>query len=122
MWRGGQKQEAGVCGKQGSPAVAAPDARPCVGVLVRAAREAGEAEAAVDADPAAMDARDDVGCVDHMVRGVCDGQEPCSQGIQDRLPVGEHEVCQGVCKVGGADGRAAQASGGGNKGRQTMDA
>ena len=58
----------------------------------------------------------------YVVRGVCDSQEPCSHGAEDRLPVGEHEVCQGICKVGGADGRAAQASGGGNKGRQTMDA
>jgi len=87
--------------------VAAPGARPCMGALVRAAREAGEDEAAVDTYPATMDARGNVGCVDYMVRGVYDGQGPCSQGIQDCLPMGEYEVHQGICKVGGADGRAA---------------
>jgi len=107
MRRGGKKQEARVCGKQGSPAVAAPGARPCMGALVRAAPEAGEDEAAVDTNPATMDARGNVGCVDYMVRGVCDGQGPCSQGIQDCLPMGEYEVHQGIYKVGGADGRAA---------------
>ena len=93
-----------------------------MGALEQAARNAGENEAAVDKDPATMDARGSVGCMDHMVRGVCDGQGPCSQGTHVRLPVGEYQERQVVCKVGGADGRAAQASCGGVKGGQAMHA
>ena len=122
LWRGGKKQEARVCGKQGSLAMAVPGARLCMGALERAAREAGEKEAAVDKDPATMDARGNVGCVDYMVRGVCDGQGPCSQGTQDRLPMEEYQVRQGICKVGGADGRAVEAWRGGVKGDEAMDA
>jgi hypothetical protein len=93
-----------------------------MGALEQAARNAGENEAAVDKDPATMDARGNVGCVDYMARGACDGQGPCSQSAQDRSPMGEYEVRQGICKVGGAGGSEVEAWRVGVKGDDAMDA
>ena len=65
----------------------------CMGVLVRAACEAREAEEPVHSDIEAMDARGDRTCVDDLVCGVCNIKKQWMEGIQHCDTVGEDEVC-----------------------------
>ena len=70
-----------------------------MGVLVRAACEAREAEDPVHTDIEAVHARGDGSCVDDLVLGVCNIEEQYLEGVQDCDKVGEDKVRKGLRKV-----------------------